>query len=498
MKHSRRIILQSLSLILLLSVTKVMKAQEMWGITMSNYAGSTGTILNPTAIYTSKLYLDVNIATADIFFDNNYGYIHKQDFSLFKYLGKNPQFPEYGPDDMPFDHYTDKNSKYIYSSELIRGPSAMVAVGRHAFALYTGARALTSGNAVPYEIANFGYYGLDYTPQHNIDFMRNDFGSSAIIMGEVGLTYAYGFRKMFMEDWSAGITVKRLFSVGGAYVQANNLNYMVLNDTTINIKNLNAEVGYALPFDYETNEFPGGGSFIKGGGFGFDIGVTFQNKSLSYQKKRIRRLCSQRYADYIYKVGISLIDFGFVDFKTNAQQHNFTDVSEYWINIDTLSYTNLNQLSHSLSDVFYGNPFASLTDEKIRIYLPTALSIQGDYRIWNHWYAGAAIIQPLRMGNSYLRRPAQIALVPRYESPHLEFSVPISLYDYKRPRIGASVRYYFFTIGTDNLLGSTGITDFTGLDFYFSIKINFRKGFCGKFKRNLPCENEEYGIRKKR
>jgi len=469
----------------------------MWGLTTSNYAGSTGALLNPSSIITSKLYMDINIATADVFFDNSYAFIHQKDYSLLKYLSKSPEFPKYGPDEMPFDHFTDINSKSVYSSQLFKGPSFMVSAGRHAFALHTGARALISANGIPYDIANFGYYGLDYIDQHNKNFTSSNFGSATLVMGEIGLTYAHSFRKVSMEDWSAGITVKRLFALAGGYMYANDLNYMVLNDTTINIKNLNAEVGYSFPMNYNNNDFPDG-PWIQGGGFGIDLGFTFQNKILSYQKKRITKLCRQRYIDYSYKIGISILDLGYVNFKKNAQLQSFEDVSKYWINIDTMNYYNLNALTRTLSDIFYGDPNASLADSKIKVYLPTAFSIQGDYKIYRNWYAGGVFIHPLHFGKSFIRRPAQIALIPRYETPHFEFAVPFSLYDYRYPRVGISVRYHFLSIGTDELLGLLGLTNFTGLDFYVAVKINFRKGNCGKYNRNVPCENEEYGIRKKR
>jgi hypothetical protein len=498
MQHSRRIILRSTWLVIFLSLAILIKAQEMWGITTSNYAGSTGVLLNPSSIATSKLYMDINIATADIFFENNYGYIHQNDYALFNLINNNPAFPKYGPDEMPFDHYWGKNDKYIYSSEMVKGPSFMIAKGLHAFAFHTGARALTSAYGIPHDIANFGYYGLDYSPQHNKNYTSSNFGSTAIVMGEIGLSYAYSFRKMSMEDWSAGITVKRLFSVAGGYLRANDLNYMVLNDTTINIKNLDAEVGYSIPLDYDNNDFPDSGPLIKGGGFGLDIGVTYQHKILSYQKKRISKLCRQRYIDYTYKIGVSLLDFGYVNFKENAQLQSFENVSKYWVNIDTLNYYNINELSRTLSQVFCGDPNTSLVDTKMRVYLPTAISIQGDYKVYRNWYAGAVFIQPIRLGKSYIRRPAQIALIPRYETPHLEFSVPLSLYDYYHFRLGFSARYHFLTIGSDDLLGLFGVNNFTGLDFYVAVKINFRKGNCGRYNRNVPCENEEYGIRKRR
>jgi hypothetical protein len=442
--------------------------------------------------------MDINLVTLDAFFDNNYAYIHNEDYAPLKFLKKGGQFPEYGPDDMPFDHFTTKSNKSAYASELVKGPSAMLAYGRHAFALHTGARVLTSMSRAPYHMLNFGYYGLDYLPQHNINYENKQISAASLTLAEIGATYAFAFRKFSNQDWSAGITAKYLFSGGGAYLYANDVNYMVVNDSTIDIKNLNAEVGFSLPLDYDNNDFPDGAGLIKGTGFGFDIGITFQNKILSYQKKRISKLCRQRYIDYVYKVGISIIDIGFVNFKTNTQKHFFDDVSEYWIGVDTLNYYNVNQLAQTISEVFYGDPDQSLVASEMKVFLPTALSLQGDYKVHKNWYGGAVVILPLVMGKSYLHRPAQVALIPRYETPHLEFSLPLSLYEWRYPRVGASVRYHFLTLGTDDLLGIAGITNFTGLDFYIGIKFNFRKGNCGRFNRNIPCENEEYGIRYRR
>jgi hypothetical protein len=378
--------------------------------------------------------------------------------------------------------------------ELVKGPSAMVSFGRHAVALHTGARYLTSMNRAPYHILNWGYYGLDYIPQQNINYNNKNFSANTLTLAEIGATYAFGFRRFGNEDWSLGVTANYLFSLGGAYMYANDVNYLVVNDSTIDIKNLNAEIGFSLPLDYNDNDFPDDNGWIKGTGFGVDLGVTFQNKVLSYQKKRFSKLCRQRYIDYIYKVGVSVIDLGFVNLKTNTQVHSYDDVSEYWIGIDTLNYYNVNQLAETFSEVFYGDPQASYRGSKAKIYLPTAISIQGDYKIYKSWYAGAVFIHPLVMGKSFIHRPAQIALIPRYETPVLEFSLPLSLYSWTYPRVGASVRYHFLTVGSDDLLGLVGLTNFTGMDFYISLKINFTKGKCGRYNRNVPCENGEYGL----
>jgi len=352
MRYRTRILQRLAILFVLIHFAGVMLSQEMWGVVNSNFAGSNSVMLNPSGILSSKLYLDINLFTSDYFVQNNYLYIHAEDYSIFKFLKKDPQFPEYGPDELPFDRKTSHTPKHAYVNVYAKGPSFMYSRGKHAIALHTGVRYLTSLTNIPYDVANLGYYGLDYQEQHNINYIRNNASVGVLAFGEVGVSYAYAFRQYNMEDWSAGITVKRLFGISGAYLYANDLNYTVVNDSTIDFKNINAEFGYAIPLDYNTNDFPDSGPTLKGGGFGFDLGITYQQKLMTHQRQRIGRSCNQRYSDYIFKVGVSLLDLGSVKFTNNAQMHSYDDVSEYWYNIDTISYSNMNSLIQNIPGTF--------------------------------------------------------------------------------------------------------------------------------------------------
>jgi hypothetical protein len=494
MPHYLNAILKNGVLVLILVQTSMSQAQEMLGITTSNFAGSNGAILNPATIVSSKLYMDINIITADAYFENNYLYIHSKDFKLLKYLGPNPKFPSYPPNGSAVDFYKTTNPKKAYVQALVKGPSFMIARGNHAFAFHTGVRVLTSVSNMAYDLANFGYNSLKYEPQQNILYNDNNAMTGTVAFGEVGVTYAYAFRRFNLDDWSAGVTVKYLLGYAGAYANVDNINYMIPNDTTADIRNLRADAGYSLPVNYSNNNYPFGGA-IRGGGFGFDIGVSYQRKVLSYQKRRIKKLCRQKHTDYIYKIGASFIDLGSVKFTKNAVVHSFDNVSRNWLNIDTLSYYNMNTLSSTLSNVFYGDPNASYRSSQFSVFLPAAFSLQGDYNFYQDWYVGGVFIHPLQISKSMVHRPTQIALIPRFETQDLEVSIPISLYEWRYPRIGAAIRYQFITIGTDKLSGLLGLTDFTGLDFYVSIKINFRKGHC-RYNSFVPCENDEYDIEK--
>ena len=152
----------------------------------------------------------------------------------------------------------------------------------------------------------------------------------------------------------------------------------------------------------------------------------------------------------------------------------------------------------TFSEVFYGDPQQSYRGNSISVFLPAAFSLQFDYKFYRNWYGGGVFIHPLKISKSMIYRPAQIMVAPRYETPYFEASLPVSLYNWRYPRVGLALRYHFFTIGTDNLSWLFGLSDFTGLDFYFSIKVNFRKGNCGGQGRRMPCENDEYSLDRNR
>ena len=483
-------ILYFLLIIFFVVVSKLNTAQEMWGVTGSNFAGSNSTLINPSLMSASKVYLDINLVTADFFAQNNFAYIPADDFKPTRFLREGYEFPTYGPDEQAFMRYDNRDLKRIFSSIRVKGPSAMLVYNDHAFAIHTAARSVVSGNRIPYEIANFAYEGLNFRPQWNINYRDYDFNFGAMAWGEIGASWSYTYYKYAFSRWSAGITLKYLMGYSGAYLNTENIDYIVLNDSTIDIRNMNVEAGFSLPVDYNNNDFPAGNTF-KGSGLGADLGITYTRTRKGHSNQKYRNLCEQPFEDYIYRVGISILDLGAITFKDNAQKHAFKDVGYYWERIDTLDYTNIQNLVNEFSNNFYGNPVASLVDNSFSMMLPTAVSLQADYHYYKEWYLGGYFVYPIMFENSHLRRPAQLALVPRYESNELEIAMPVSLYDLQKPRVGLSARIYFLTIGTDKLGSFFGMSDFTGADFYFSIKLNFRKGYC-RDKRSEYCTNGEY------
>jgi hypothetical protein len=489
-----------LSLVILWIIVLNASGQEKLGMVNSNYAGVTGIQINPSSMVSSKLYQDINILSLDVFAQNNYLYIHKEDYRFLDFFRKDAILPSYGEKGILFDHYWNYHQKEVDQYLRIDGPSVMLVSGNHAFAFHTSFREILSIWRLPYHIANFIYSDLWYEPQHDTMFSDRNFSTTQLTWGEAGLSYATVISKHLKNRWTVGLSINRLFGYDGLYAYSHSLDYEVtewLEDTTYHldadIRNFDGEVGYSLPMDYNNNDFLGTENLVSGKGFSTSLGITYLRMNNLAGPKRYRKLCEQAYRDYDYRIGVSLIDLGWITFNENAQEHRFNDVSTYWQYIDEVEFEDLNSFMHELSSRFYqGDSTASRVDDRIRIYLPTALSGQLDYHIRDEWYLNGTVLIPVIFSPCQIYRPSHLTLTARYESRNLEVALPVSLYHFSRFQVGFSVRIWNLTIGTDNVLGFTHLVNFTGLNGYVALKINFNKGNCFSLSRHPGCSGFDF------
>ncbi len=490
---------QILSVILLYFMfvgLKTSQAQEMLGLTQSNYGGSLSAISNPANINHSKILFDVNLISGNLFLRNNFAYIPHEDASIWDLFFNSDQLPTYGNKSNNFTYYDNQSLKFANVNWRTQGPSAMFTFGKHGFGINTALRFITYANRLPWEIPVIGYESLKYTPLHNIEFNDYDFDVASSTWLEIGLTYAYDIIKYNRTELTAGITVKPLFGLTGVAGNIRNADYMILDDSTINFNNVDADLAFALPVDYNTNSVPGGQSYITGTGVGVDLGVVYVKKRYEIRDRFRGRNCEKPYNPYAYKLGFSILDIGRINYKKNAQEHTFENVSAYWSSIDTTGFENVNAFMGNLSELFYGDRDASYRGDNFKIGLPTAVSLQADLYVKRNIFLNAYWIQPVKLYKYSLRRAAVFAITPRYETPLFEASLPVSIYDYQYVRIGLSLRFWFFTIGTERLGTYLGLADINGMDFYGSIKFHLTKGSC-KFKGPNKCLNYEFGIPEK-
>ena len=477
------------------SVVCTVIGQDMTGLVLGNYSGINSVQVNPSGMHNSKTYLDIQFLGVDLFLQNNFLYLDKKDYRFLNFFKPGYELPvhteDYGTEERTFYVYHNKRVKNIFSSIRINGPGAMLIWGNHAFAITTAARQVASIYKVPYDLANFSYLGLNFKPQQNINYQdKKPFSVAELAWAEIGLSYAYTFYARGFNKVSAGISARRLFGIAGGYVFSRQLDYIVIDDSTLNVKNFDADIGLAIPVDYGNN-LSQANQWVKGGGFAFDIGLTYVRTVKSLQRDYFPSLCAQRYDDYEYRIGIALIDIGAIHFRTNARKYRIDNRASYWDNLTSFEFRDINQLMDTVSYKFYGDNQEALVADQFYMWLPTAFSFQFDYHFRKNWYVNASLIYGIPLSRNAVGRPAELSITPRYETRNFEVSLPVSLYDWYLTRIGLAFRVYGFTIGTDKLGGFFNLNDFTGLDLYFSIKLFFNKGRC-RGGKETPCGNLEF------
>lgn len=474
--------------------------QDMLGSVLGNYAGVNSIQLNPSALHNSKTYFDFELTGADLFLQNNYLYAARKDYKFGHFFQSGYQWPmhpeEYGTEDRIFYSASDKRDKNIFLNIRINGPSLMLIWGKHAFAFTTAFRSVLSAHNIPYEVANFGYLGLNYLPQQNINYNdKSPFRIAEMSWAETGLSYAYEIYAVGVNKISAGISVRRLFGFTGFYEVTRNIDYVVPNDSTISVHNLNAEFGIAAPVSYTTNKY-NNSNLVMGQGFGFDLGVTYYRLTRIHEESYSNRLCERPYENYLYRLGISLIDVGAIKFRTNALRYVVNNKSSYWDNVNKIKFNSIQQIIDTISYKFYGDPSSGFKDNKFLLWLPSALSIQFDYHYNKDWYINGSFIYGFNFSSNSIYRPSEISITPRFERNWFEANFPVSLYDWYQPRIGLSLRCYYLTVGTDKLGWFFHVNNLTGMDFYFTIKYFLDKGSCKSLK-SKGCKEKNFQTKSK-
>jgi hypothetical protein len=482
--------------------------QENLGIINGNYAGVNGIMLNPANPGTSKYHISVNLLGGDVFINSNYFFIHRNDYGFSKLFSVDMNDPRYlyiydypqyfFTDSVQFYDYKKNTSpKNLYFNARILGPSFMFHSGKHAVSLITGLRNNCSVEEMPYDIANFGFRGQDFAPQHNIVYDHGTFRFAFLSWIELGLGYNYTFLKDERKEFNVGIVVKGLLGTGGGYGRMDNVTYMVPNSDSIYFYKMNADLVLDLPMNLADNSVSMSNPLIRGWGLGFDVGITFSITGTPLWGGSIRSWMNpDEENDYLLKIGLSLVDAGKIRFNKEVQFHEFRDIDNVlWSGLSNFHPASVQEFIRSSSFHLLGDSLASLTDRsEFDIYLPTAVSLQADYSLGKNIYVNATFVKGVKLGQPAVRRPALIAITPRFEAKQFELNLPLSLVDFRDPAIGLALRVYSLVIGTEKLGTFLNLTDVRGMDVYFSLGINLnpeKKDWKYKRSKSVRCESYE-------
>ena len=455
-----------------------LSAQEQLGIRLDNYGGINTVLLNPANGTQSPFLWDINLAKAAVFVSNNYVFIENKN--VFDILQSLPQLEAVLRSDMEeatdltaetlvIDFFDNQRKRYFATAIGVMGPSALVQLpNQQSLGLFTRFRTAFLAQSVSTTLSYYTYYNRPFEETFSIF----PFQGTAMSWTELGLHYGKNFDTY---DGKVGIALNARLLQGHEAVYFQNdsrIRYTKFPGDTISTNKVDVRFGW-------TNSNTESDSFNlerNGSGFAVDLGFNY--------------LLGTYNDTYRWKIGLSLIDIGYIRFNKNAQQHQAQrDSLIFYAFEDYETFTevsDIDELVALFSEQTLGDSEASFVADQFSVLLPAAFSLQLDFAFAKNLYLNATAIQRLNFQKASLHRGNLLALTPRFESRWISAALPLVVYNMNHFRIGAAVRLAFLTLGTEHLGSLFTRSNLSGTDFYVALKINpFKTNFGGKGqKRN--------------
>ncbi len=457
------------------------KAQERFGIANCMYAGINSVWLNPASPAGCPFSYDLNLITAHTYIDNNYIYLYKANLPAIKSNGKNSIVAHniYNLNNgitsniKIYDKYKNRNVN-VFENFLLQGPSILLSFDKWSFSIITGLRESFSGLNINNKVAKIGFEGMTYKPLSHQYIYVPDFRINASLWSEIGFNVATVLKHNKRMLLKGGFTYKYLIGFTNMYLLNHSSHIYYPNDDDMYFYWVNQDFGHSIPESNFT---------IGGAGHSVDLGISYQHgerlklkshRGYHYNADDCPAFCKPNpYLLYRWKLGISLLDMGYINFNRNVKTYEYRNASSDWVNFANWSPGDIKGIDNDISSHFAGDSVAKSLNDNYKSMLPMALSIQYDYQIVSEYYINCTLVQRIpHFNNPGIDRVNSFSITPRLDNPYFGVALPIILYEYMYPRIGLSFRLFNkFVIGTDKI-GSFVNNRLSGMDLYFSIKLN--------------------------
>ncbi len=467
--------------ILVTTSVNLLKAQDWIGYTLTNYAGVNSILVNPSEIADSRYIVDVNLAGANIAFDNDFIGLHKPGFfasNLTKEIkdGENFDFIKsaYFIDGWDAGK-TNRSAKIMLNADGF-GPSALIPLSPvHSLAISTRFRTIFNLDNVEPELAKQSLEGLEYEPLLKKSFRSDKF--SMDVMGWSELNFTYARIIPILPDkkehfFKAGATLKLLQGRFAAYLYGKNINYNFTNSDTISL--FNCAVGYGHTSNVEFNPF----NFYKGiqsWGLGGDIGFIYEYRPehASFQTKNKKgEWAEQRDQNkYKIKVGFSVIDLGGIKFKKDPNSYDFTADVKDWDIYKIGGIESIQIWDDTLNNRW---PNASATDKRtFNMTLPTSFKLYVDYCMVQHLYlnVGTSWSPVFKNDPNKVHDITSGWIIPRFESKFFGVGVPLSFSTMKHFDAGLFIYAGPLYMGSPDIIRNVTGANLKSVKYYFGVKV---------------------------
>ena len=408
-------------------------SQSHIGIVSERYSGFNGIGINPTSFLNSPIDQEINLFGIDFQFDSDYGFIKNSSYldlgDVFSDIKVTNPFTDDGIDDLSININNSDKPYSILTSLQLNGPS-------YIFKFNSGDKTFSFGLGLNQRIH---ISSLEFNSGYNYNnFRKENFGNEILFdqtnsklyganWSEIKLNFAYTNNNKSSISQSFGLNFK--INIPYISIQANQESPVKMIhkdlDTMIFLNDFKTEISLDTRYPFKR----------RGSGFAFDLGYSiFKKKEYSKDKH-----------SYIYKLGFSVLDLGFLNLNKLSEVHYYEILDPRELDIKDIDGYGV------LSERIYGDASKSFKDNSFKLSTPSALSIQFDYNLFRSFYFNTTIINRLTVGNKTLVRPNILNSSLRIEKPKYSLILSSTLYEYKKLMLGISSRVGPVYFSIDNL-----------------------------------------------
>ncbi|HPF63216.1 MAG: DUF5723 family protein [Lentimicrobium sp.] len=465
---------------------KQLTGQSYLPFAQSNYSGAAGLLLQPASIADSRYRFDMTVFGTEMMANNTFVSLKKEAFfkpSLW-------EEEDFG-DNYVFRNYDGKD-KYGFLTSGVILPSFMINLNdRSAIGFSTRARVMLNIDNITEDLAQLFSERFDYEPLLRKTLSNANFSMQANSWAEFGVTYATVILNKEKHFLKGGATLKFLQGFSSGYVFINDLTYRLDSPDTLSLFQSSVNYGISETFDEDGN--PAFES-LPGPGFGFDLGLVYEYRpdiaSFTYSMDGEENLLRNDKDKYLFRLGISLLDFGSIRYKKGFYSQDFNaDIRDWYIH--GMEINSISDINDTLRARF---GFNENTNESYSMGLPTALSLQADYNLGAGFYLNFTPFFALRKGTSMISKTHYVTsytFTPRYDHKWFGFAVPVHLDQFNRFNAGLSLRLGPVWIGSNTIINNRLAKQSYALDGYIMFKLPVYRSVKGdRDKDGVSDEND--------
>ncbi|MPR34356.1 DUF5723 family protein [Salmonirosea aquatica] len=456
MKFSHSPLLALLTLLLNISVSQ---AQQVPGLSLSNYGGLYRATQNPSVLGGSRYKWQVNLVTAGSTINNRYFIFFGRNSYLYPLLVPHSTHELYGRS-RTMGSITAAGTPTAYSplhvASEVRWPSVMFSVGKnHGFAFQVRSRGFVQGNNIPQAIRTMYYRRLDTPATPTASGTWGDFDLSQQNFSEASASYGLQLINLRAHKLKVGGTLKRVFGARAGYLQGSVDAYEIrqvdggdADEKELVLNNFSYESGYTQPNQsWRLGDVLNGTKY--GTGWGYDLGATYE---LGSHWGRLEEDDDAR-PGYLIRFSASITDLGSIHYQ--SPDSRVVSGNEIRTVIDQQQLETLgNEGADGFASIFPGPTETILKQDA---HLPTTLHWDVDVQLVKSFYINVAKVQ--RYGDAPqspldLTQPDALIITPRFENEDSDFSLPLTfMKGNKYVSMGALARFGPFHLGFSNLNG---------------------------------------------